>query len=263
MFQKGLGTWECFVVVPPVWGLRWCNCWSLCVYLLVSLHCVRISPFYFPLPPVLSPLYFLLSPSLLFIVSALSPSVSFCLWSCPPCCWSLWPSGFRFLSIYLPSCSSLCPRCLPSCLPLSPVLSSFLLVIVSILFPFCFLSSPLGTVSVLSSFCFLLSPFFPLHLPPFSPSRLHLCRSAGLLCCNPQLYSYTYLPAVTAVSASALQSFTTCALASLCILSPNFAVVSLCLHLSPALDCCGRLCLAILCFLGLDVASSSCRVFRY
>ena len=44
---------------------------------------------------------------------------------------------------------------------------------------------------------------------------------------------------------------------------PNPLHVSPCVYMClPALDCCGRLCLAILCLPALDVAGSSCRVFH-
>ena len=124
--------------------------------LLVSalFRSTHLSPMYscLPLSPVLLPLRWLLSRVLNVRL------VSLCLWSC------------------LPSCG---PQC-----PLSPVLSTFLLVTVSALSPFClsllvghcvrlvsfcFLSSPflspflLVIVSVLSPLCFLLSPFLSRH----------------------------------------------------------------------------------------------------
>ena len=114
--------------------------------------------------------------------------------------------------------------------------------------PFCFLLSPFLS-PLLSPFLLVvvsaLSSFFPLHMPLLSPSRLQPFTFVSQLLCPAILYIclpalgcvslaivYICLPALTAVSASALQSFT-CVLASLCI----------CL---PALDCCIRLCLAIL-----------------
>ena len=75
---------------------------------------------------------------------------------------------------------------------------------------------------------------------------LHLSLSSRLLCpplpCN--LLFVTQLWA-----ANRLQSFT---------------FVSLCVYcFFQALDCCGRLCCAILCLPALDVASSSCGAFRF
>ena len=123
---------------------------SLVVPLLVG-HCVRL-------------VFLLVS---LCLRSCLPSSVSFCFPSCPPSCWSLCPfclfiSGL--VSLLLGHCVRLGSRLV---FPLSPVLSPFLLVIVSIFSPFCFLLSPflsslLVIVSVLSPFCFLLSPFLSL-----------------------------------------------------------------------------------------------------
>ena len=134
-------------------------------------------------------------------------------------------------------------------------------VIWSVLSPFCFLLCPflLVIVSALSPFLSpLLSPFllvivsalssfFRLHVPPLSPSRLQ--------------------PFTLSPSCSALQSFTfvTQLWALGCMsLACNPLHVSPCVYIClPALDCCGRLCLAILCLPALDVASSSRRVFRF
>ena len=157
-----------------------------------------------------------------------------------------------------------------------------------------FVSQLAVSASALQSLC--MGPRKPLHLSPscrllypplpcnplFVTQLWAVCRLQSFTCvslCVFQLW--------TAVPASALQSFT-CVLASLCICLPALdCCIRLCLaillspssrlhvaryplHLSPcvyiclpALDCCGRLCLAILCLPALDVASSGCRVFRF
>ena len=237
------------------------SCWSLC-----PPSCWAWSPF-----------CFLLFPFLLVIVSALSPFLSPFVSGLVSLlvghCVHLVSLLFPFFSLLVSLLVGHCVRLVSLLSPLSPFLSPFLLVTVSVLSPFCFLLSPFllvivsalspflspfvsGLVSLLVGHCVrLVSLLFPLpsclpccphcHLSPcvyiclpaldccvpLPCNRLHLSRSAGLLC-PPQSLFYICLPALTAVSASALQSFA-CVLASLCI----------CL---PALDCCIRLCLAIL-----------------
>ena len=164
----------------------------------------------------------------------------------------------------------------PFCLLLSPVLSSFLLGTVSILSPFCFFLSPFLS-PLLSPFLLVivsaLSPFFPLHVScassvPLSLATLHICLPAALPC-NPlhclclhlspalgccvrlALQSFTFVSQLwAAVSASALQSFTFvsqrwAAVSASALQSFTCVLASLCICL-PALDCCVRLCLAIL-----------------
>ena len=178
-------------------------------FLLVTVS--ALSPFCLPLSPVLSAF-------LLVTVSALSP---FCFpsclsssWSsCPPClpsvslclrvclpCWSVCPPCLPSVSFCLRACLPSCWSLRPPCLPLSPfvslLVSSFWLVTVSALSPFCLLLSPFlspfllvtvplvsrdppfvsGLVSLLVghgvrlvSFCFLLSPFLSTFLSEVMP----------------------------------------------------------------------------------------------
>ena len=197
-------------------------CWSLC-------------------PPCL-PSFFLCLRSCLPSCGSLCPpclpSVSFCL----PSCWSLCPPCLPSCPGLVSLLVGHCVRLVSLLSPFSLFLYPFLLVIASTLSPFCLPLSPflLGSVSVLSPFCFLLSPllspfllvivsalssFFPLHVHPLSPSCLQPFTfvSQPLPCCLPALgcvslailYIVICLPVSTfvcqlwtAVSASALQSFT-------------------------------------------------------
>ena len=258
-----------------------------CVPLLVG-HCVRLVSLLFPFVSLLASLLVghcvrLVSLHSFFVsglvslpvghcvrfVSLLLAFVSLLVSLLVDHCVRLVSLLLSFVSFLFPSCWSLCtPR--PFCLPLSPVLSPFLLVIVSALSPFCLplslVLSPflLDTVSVLSPFCFLLSPFlfpllspflviasalssfFPLHVPPLSPSRLQPFTFVSQLLCPAILY--ICLPALGCVSLATLY---------ICLAVSTFvsqlwtavsasALQSLILHLSPSSDCCVRLCLAIL-----------------
>ena len=256
-----------------------------CVPLLVG-HCARLvsilslspvlSPFLWVIVSVLSPFCFLLSPFLspflLIVVSVLSPfcyllspfclplvghcvrlvpSVSLCLRSCLssvsfclPSCWSLCPPCLPSVSLCLrsclPSCWTLCPSCLPS---------------VSFCLPSC--------LPCCATSCWSLCP-------PCLPSFLYTCLLSPPLACNPShlspscsaLQSFTFVSQLWA--ACRLQSFT---FASLCLhLSPSSGLLCLplpCnpLHLSPALGCCVRLCLAILNFLHLSRSSGRRKLY--
>ena len=157
----------------------------------------------------------------------------------------------------------LCPPCFP---PVSLCLRSpFLLVIVSTLSPFCLLLSPFLLRG--ANLCLAI---LSICLPALDccVAVLYMFPSSGLLWVAvfaSHLQSFTIVSQFwAAVSASALQSFI-CLQALGCM---SLAILPL--HLSPcvyiclpALDCCGRLCLAILCLPALDVASPSCRVFRF
>ena len=252
-----------------------------CVPLLVG-HCVRLvsihSFFVSGFVSLLFPFVFLLVVRVVFflflfvsglvplvishcvrLVSLLFPFVSLLVGHCVRLVSLLFPF---FSLLVLPSCWSLCPPCLPSV----SLLVGHCVRLVSLVFPFvslvvpllvghcvrlvfllsftcvmCLLSPPLAcnpshlspSCSALQSFIFVslclhLSPSSGLLCPPLPCNPLHLSPSAGLLC--PPLPCS--LPALTTVSASALQSFTR-VLASLCMCFP-------------ALDCCIRLCLAIL-----------------
>ena len=156
------------------------------------------------------------------------PSVSFCLPSCLPSCWSLCPpclpSFFLCLWSCLTSCGSLCPSCLPSlcfCLPSClPSCSSFCpscLPSVSFCLPLVSLVVPL-LVGHCVRLVFLLSFTF-----------------ASPLACNPSHLS---------PSCSALQYYI--CLSALGCVSLAILYIVICLPCLPALDCCVRLCLAIL-----------------
>ena len=145
--------------------------------------------------------------------------------------------------------------------PLSPVLSPFLLVTLSAL---CLSSVSFCLPSCISS-CWSLCP---LIWAAVSASRLpirhavQLSPSSGLLClplaCNP-LRVFSALGRCVRLCHAILEFH----------VSPSSQLHVACnpLHLSPcvytclpALDCCVRLCLAILCLPALDVTNSSCSV---
>ena len=126
-----------------------------------------------------------------FLFSCVSQVISSALpscWSlCPPSCWSLCPSCLPSVSFCLPSCWSLSALS-PFYLALSPVLTHFLLVTVSVLSPFCFLflfPFLLIIVSVLSPFCFLLSPF----LSPFLLVIVSVLSLSSVSFCLPSCWS--------------------------------------------------------------------------
>ena len=134
-------------------------CLPLSPFLLVTVsalsgHCVRFVSLLSPFVSLLvSGLVSLLVGHCVRLVSLLSPVVS------------------PFLLVTVPA--------LVIVFALSSFLFAFLLVIVSVLSPICFLLSPflLVTVSVLSPFCFLLSPFLSCGhcLPSCPPSCWSLC----------------------------------------------------------------------------------------
>ena len=235
-------------------------CFLLCPFLLVIVS--ALSPFCLPLSPVLSPF-------LLGTLSSCLPCVSFCLPSCLPCCppsgWSLCPPclpSFLYMCLLSPplACNSsrLSPSCsaiLYICLPLSTFVSQlwtavsayalqsftfvsqlWAAVSASALQSFTFASRRWAAVSALQSLILHLSPSSDccvrlclaiLYMRPRKP--LHLSPSSRLLYpplpCNPLFVTQLW-------AACRLQSFT---------------FVPLCVYMClPALDCCGRLCLAIL-----------------
>ena len=221
---------------------------SLLVSLLVG-HCVRLVSL---LSPFVSGLVSLLVGHCVRLVSLLFPFVSLLVSLVVPllvghCVRLVFLLSFTFASS-LPLSLATLHICLPAALPCN---STF----VSQLWAACRLQS--FTLSFVS-LCLHVSPSSGLLCSPLPCNPLHLSPSSGLLCpplpCNPLHLSRSaglLSPSSDCCDFSpfALQSFT-CVLASLCI----------CL---PALDCCIRLCLAILCLPALDVANSSCRVFRY
>ena len=214
---------SCWSPCPP-------SCRSLCPPCLPSVsfclpscgHCVRLVSLH---SFFVSGLVFFLVGHCVRLVSLLSPFVSLLVSRLVDHCVRLVSLLLSFVSFLSPSCWSLCPP-RPFCLPLTPVLSPFLWItvrLVSLLFCFCFPSCLPSCWSSCPHCCFCLSPVL-------SPSLL--------------------------VTVSILSPF--CFLLSPLLVS---LVVS-CWSLRPPCLPSERLCLAILCLPALDVASSSCRVFR-
>ena len=191
-----------------------------------------------------------LSPSVSLLVGHLCPPclppVSLCLRPCLPSCWSLCPPLLPSVSFCLPSCCAVPTSALQS-------------------FPFV---SQLWTAVLQSCTCLACNPSSCLQVLDCSALQSFTFVSQLWACnpCNPLHLSpcvYICLPALDC---------RICLCLAILYLSPSSGLHVACnpLHLSPcvyiclpALDCCGRLCLAILCLPALDVASSSCRVFRF
>ena len=192
---------------------------------------VSLSPFCLLLSPFLSPF-------LLVTVSALSP---FCFPSCLPSCCAVPTSALQTF----PFVSQLCTAVLQSltCLPAPDCCVRLSLAILDICLPAlgCCVRLSLATLHnclpVLGCCVFL------------SLAILYICLSAPccvrLGCCVRLAILYVCLPTVD------------------CALSLSLATLHICL---PALVCSARnpvhAALAILCLPALDVASSSCRVFK-
>ena len=190
------------------------------VCLLVSLHCVRMSPFCLPLSPVLSPFCLPLSP----VLSSLFPFVSLLVGHCALCFFLFLVLSLLLLvtvSVLSPFCFLLSPFLLVIVSALSPFFSPFVsglfsLVVghcvrfVSLLFPFVSLLVPL-LVGHCVRLVFLLSCTCASSLP-LCPAILYICLPA--LGCVSLAILYICLPVFTfvsqlwtAVAASALQSF--------------------------------------------------------
>ena len=207
------------------------------VFLLVG-HCVRLVFLLFLFVSALCPSCLpFVSFCLLSCWSLCPPCLSLCLRSCLPSCWSLCQSCLPSVSFLLPSCLPSCWSLCPPCFPLSPVLSPFLSPLLSRTLHICLPAALPCNITFVSQSSGLRVPCNPLHYH-LSPC-VYMCLPA-LDCCVRAIL-HICLPALAAVSASALQSFA--------FVSQRWAAVSasaLILHLSPSSDCCVRLCLAIL-----------------
>ena len=142
------------------------------------------------------------------------------------------------------------PALLFTCLP------GDLVRLVSLLFPF---------VSLLVGHCVrLVSLFVSLVVPILVGHCVRLVFLFSFTCASSLPLSLATLHIVSQLLCPAILYICHPALGSGLHVTCNPLHVSPCVYIClPALDCCGRLCLAILCLPALDVASSSRRVFRF
>ena len=255
----------CFLLSPSLLPVLSSFCLFLSLVLSSSLL-VTVS--------VLSPFCFLLCPFLLVIVSALSP---FCLHLFPVLSPFLlgtvslvFPFVFLLVSLFplhVPPLSPsrlqpftfvsqlLCLATLYICLPLSTFVSQlWTAVSASALQSFTFVSQLWAAVSALQSFTFVSQRWAAvsasalqsliLHLSPSSDCCVRLCLAILYMCPRKPLHlspsSRLLYPPLPCNPLFVTQLWAACRLQS-------FTFVSLCVYIClPALDCCGRLCLAIL-----------------
>ena len=242
---------------------------SFCLFLSLVLsalsvgHCVRLVSLLFPFVSLLVGhcvrLVSLLSPFVSCLVSLLVghcvPCVSFCLPSCLPLSFTCAPLSPSRLQPFTFVSQLLCLATLYICLPLSTFVSQlWTAVSASALQSFTFVSQLWAAVSALQSFTFVSQRWAAvsasalqsliLHLSPSSDCCVRLCLAILYMCPRKPLHlspsSRLLYPPLPCNPLFVTQLWAACRLQSFTFVS---SVSTICL---PALDCCGRLCLAIL-----------------